>query len=144
MRDSPSKGTALMAYTRFSLDRSTPSLWRVTFDNPPINLIDPVMIVALHDLLAEIEQRCALDASPNRSRQAHHPDIRPVDHLRDQDRPGVFLPRWFATSPQEQIKAAVGETFELVASGILRISEGEPFALTQFAEAVALAEAPAQ
>jgi len=92
MRDSPSKGTALMAYTRFSLDRSTPSLWRVTFDNPPINLIDPVMIVALHDLLAEIEQRCALDASPNRSRQAHHPDIRPVDHLRDQDRPGVFPP----------------------------------------------------
>src|SRR6266849_10627223 len=56
MRDSPSKGTALMAYTRFSLDRSTPSLWRVTFDNPPINLIDPVMIVALHDLLTEIEQ----------------------------------------------------------------------------------------
>src|SRR5258705_6288276 len=56
MRDSPSKGTALMAYTRFSLDRSTPSLWRVTFDNPLINLIDPVMIVALHDLLAEIEQ----------------------------------------------------------------------------------------
>jgi enoyl-CoA hydratase/carnithine racemase len=28
----------------------------VTFDNPPINLIDPVMIVALHDLVAEIEQ----------------------------------------------------------------------------------------
>ena len=56
---------------------------------------------------------------------------------------GFFLPRWFATAPQEQIKAAVGETFELVASGILRISEGEPFALTQFAEAVALAEAPA-
>jgi len=30
-----------MAYKRFSLDRSTPLLWRVTFDNPPINLIDP-------------------------------------------------------------------------------------------------------
>ena len=56
MSNSCSKGTALMAHTRFSLDRSTPSLWRVTFDNPPINLIDPVMIVALHDLLAEIEQ----------------------------------------------------------------------------------------
>src|SRR3979490_1384208 len=56
MRDSPSKGTAPMAYTRFNLDRSTASLWRVTFDHPPINLIDPVMIVALHDLLAEIEQ----------------------------------------------------------------------------------------
>ncbi len=56
MSNSPSKGTAVMARPRFSLDRSTPSLLRVTFDNPPINLIDPVMIVALHDLLNEIEQ----------------------------------------------------------------------------------------
>jgi enoyl-CoA hydratase/carnithine racemase len=56
MSNSPSKGTSHLAYTGFSLDRSTPSLWRVTFDNPPINLIDPVMIVALHELLAEIEQ----------------------------------------------------------------------------------------
>jgi len=56
MSNSPSKGTSHLAYKGFSLDRSRPSLWRVTFDNPPINLIDPVMIVALHDLLAEIEQ----------------------------------------------------------------------------------------
>jgi enoyl-CoA hydratase/carnithine racemase len=56
MTNSPSKGTALMAYTRFRLDRSTPSLWRVTFDNPPINLIDPVMAVELDALLTEIEQ----------------------------------------------------------------------------------------
>src|SRR6267142_923805 len=55
MSNSPSKGTSYLA-TGFSLDRSTLSLWRVTFDNPPIHLIDPVMIVALHDLLAEIEQ----------------------------------------------------------------------------------------
>jgi enoyl-CoA hydratase/carnithine racemase len=45
-----------MAYTRFGLVRSTPSLWRATFDNPPINLIDPVMVVELHDVLTEIEQ----------------------------------------------------------------------------------------
>ena len=56
MSNFPAKGTALMAYTRFSLDRSTPSLWRVTFDNPPINLIDPVMAVELDALLTEIEQ----------------------------------------------------------------------------------------
>jgi hypothetical protein len=31
MSNSPSKGTAPTAYTRFALDRSTPSLWRVTF-----------------------------------------------------------------------------------------------------------------
>ena len=55
MSNSPSKGTDPLASTGFSLDRSIPSLWRVTFDNPPINLIDPAMIVALHDLLAEIE-----------------------------------------------------------------------------------------
>jgi enoyl-CoA hydratase/carnithine racemase len=33
----------------------TASLWRVTFDNPPINLIDPMMVVELHRLLDEIE-----------------------------------------------------------------------------------------
>ena len=56
MSNSPSKGVALMAYTRFALHRSTPSLWRVTFDNPPINLIDPVIVVELDALLTEIEQ----------------------------------------------------------------------------------------
>jgi enoyl-CoA hydratase/carnithine racemase len=40
--------------TRFSVTRTT-SLWRVTFSNPPINLIDPLMIVELHRLLDEIE-----------------------------------------------------------------------------------------
>jgi len=42
--------------TRFTLTRPSPSLWRVTFHNPPINLIDPVMIVELHHLLTEIER----------------------------------------------------------------------------------------
>ena len=37
-------------YTRFDLDRSTPSLWRVTFNNPPINLIDAVMMKELLNL----------------------------------------------------------------------------------------------
>ena len=43
-------------YTRFDLDRSTPSLWRVTFNNPPINLIDAVMMKELLNLLTEIER----------------------------------------------------------------------------------------
>ena len=42
--------------TRFTVSRWSPSLWRVTFHNPPINLIDPVMVVELHRLLDEIEQ----------------------------------------------------------------------------------------
>ncbi|MGA5200674.1 enoyl-CoA hydratase/isomerase family protein [Streptomyces variegatus] len=46
----------MSAPTRFKVIKSSPSLWRVTFDNPPINLIDPVMIVELHGLLTDIEQ----------------------------------------------------------------------------------------
>ena len=45
-----------MTFTRFTLDRSTPSLWRVTFDHPPINLVDPVLIGELGELLADIER----------------------------------------------------------------------------------------
>jgi enoyl-CoA hydratase/carnithine racemase len=45
-----------MTFTRFTLDRSTPSLWRVTFDHPPINLIDPVLIGELGELLADVER----------------------------------------------------------------------------------------
>lgn len=42
--------------TRFAVTRPSPSLWRVVLDNPPINLVDPQMIVELHHLLSEIEQ----------------------------------------------------------------------------------------
>ena len=45
-----------MTYTRFALDRRTPSLWRVAFDNPPINLVDAVMIRELGQLFAEVER----------------------------------------------------------------------------------------
>src|SRR5260370_7293238 len=46
----------IMTYTRFTLDSSTPSLWRVTFNHPPINLIDAVMIRELGDLFAAAER----------------------------------------------------------------------------------------
>ena len=45
-----------MTYRRFTLDNSTPSLWRVTFDHPPINLIDSVMIGELGELFADVER----------------------------------------------------------------------------------------
>src|SRR5712675_1517372 len=44
-----------MTYTRFTVG-STPSLWRVTFNHPPINLIDSVMIGELGELFAEVER----------------------------------------------------------------------------------------
>ncbi len=46
----------MMTFTRFTLDRSTPSLWRATFNHPPINLIDSVMIRELGDLFAAVER----------------------------------------------------------------------------------------
>jgi enoyl-CoA hydratase/carnithine racemase len=45
-----------MKYTRFSLNKPTPSRWRVTFNHPPVNLIDYVMIGELGSLLADVEQ----------------------------------------------------------------------------------------
>jgi enoyl-CoA hydratase/carnithine racemase len=45
-----------MTFTRFTVDSSTPPLWRVTFDHPPINLIDHVMIGELGQLLAAVER----------------------------------------------------------------------------------------
>ena len=56
MSNSPSKRTAPMTYTRFILDRSTPSLWRVTFNHPPINLINSVMIGELRELFTAVER----------------------------------------------------------------------------------------
>ncbi len=44
------------ATSPLSLTRHSPQYWRVTFDNPPINLVDPAMIVALHDVLTTIEK----------------------------------------------------------------------------------------
>jgi enoyl-CoA hydratase/carnithine racemase len=47
---------ALMTYTCFKLDALTPSLWRTTFNNPPINLIDVRMVAELRELFVRIER----------------------------------------------------------------------------------------
>ena len=45
-----------MSYQRFGLDSSAPSLWRVTFNHPPINLIDSVLIAELSELFIDVER----------------------------------------------------------------------------------------
>jgi NADPH2:quinone reductase len=55
---------------------------------------------------------------------------------------GFWLYRWFNATSQEQIGAALAQTFELVASGSIGIPDGRPLPLEQFADAVRLAEAP--
>jgi NADPH2:quinone reductase len=56
---------------------------------------------------------------------------------------GFWLYRWFTTTPQDQIRAALKRTFDLVSDGTLQVPEGQPINVEQFAEAVRLAEAPA-
>jgi enoyl-CoA hydratase/carnithine racemase len=46
----------MRTFSRFALDRSTPSLWRATFNHPPINLIDAAMIGELGELFATVER----------------------------------------------------------------------------------------
>src|SRR4051794_15158377 len=42
-------------WTHFSVAIDADSLWRVTFDNPPINLVTPEMIVELPELIDQME-----------------------------------------------------------------------------------------
>jgi enoyl-CoA hydratase/carnithine racemase len=44
-----------MQPSTFTLAKPSPALWRVTFANPPINLIDPQMAIELRALLDELE-----------------------------------------------------------------------------------------
>src|SRR5229473_2197588 len=47
--------TDTFAPTHLRLTEESPTLWRVTFDNPPVNVIGPDMIADLKDLLTELE-----------------------------------------------------------------------------------------
>src|SRR5262249_12417222 len=55
---------------------------------------------------------------------------------------GFWLYRWFSTTPQDQIGAALSETLKLAGGGASRIPEGHPSPPERFADAVRLAEAP--
>jgi NADPH:quinone reductase-like Zn-dependent oxidoreductase len=56
---------------------------------------------------------------------------------------GFWLFRWIVTTPPEQVAATLTEARKLVTDGILDIPAGQPIAVEHFADAVALAEAPA-
>jgi NADPH:quinone reductase-like Zn-dependent oxidoreductase len=55
---------------------------------------------------------------------------------------GFWLYRWFTTTPQQQIGAALAQTFNLVADDTIRIPEGQPIPVALFADAARLAETP--
>ena len=56
---------------------------------------------------------------------------------------GFWLYRWFTATPQPQVVAAIERTFNLVSDGTLRVPDGRPIPVEDFAQAVVLAEASA-
>jgi enoyl-CoA hydratase/carnithine racemase len=40
----------------FVVGRECPEMWRVTFDNPPYNLVDPDVVLELQDLIGQLEE----------------------------------------------------------------------------------------
>jgi len=87
----------------------------VTFDNPPINLIDPVMIVALHDLLTEIEQ-----------------DNRVAVVVFDSADPDFFLAHYDIAADQSAFDAlpAARTPFHHWANVLIRLSRSRPVTIT--------------
>ena len=47
-------------WTHFSVTAETERLWRVAFDNPPINLVTPEMIAELPQLIDQMEDATQL------------------------------------------------------------------------------------
>ncbi|RRN63995.1 enoyl-CoA hydratase/isomerase family protein [Caulobacter sp. 602-1] len=45
----------MSAERHLTVDRSQPGVWRITFDNPPINMLAPEGIIALQRVVTEIE-----------------------------------------------------------------------------------------
>jgi len=87
----------------------------VTFDNPPINLIDPVMIVALHDLLTEIER-----------------DKRVAVVVFDSADPDFFLAHYDIVADQSAFAAlpAAPTPFHHWADFLIRLAKSRPVTIT--------------
>jgi len=67
----------MSAAEQFHVDEVSPSYWRVTFDNGPVNLLDPDTIDQLAALIGRIE---------------NDPDLTVV--VFSSDKPGYFMAHW--------------------------------------------------
>jgi NADPH:quinone reductase-like Zn-dependent oxidoreductase len=56
---------------------------------------------------------------------------------------GFWLFRWFAETPEDRMAEVIAKTVGLVDSGVLRVPDGQPIPVENFADAIDLAEAPA-
>jgi len=75
----------------FLADKSTPGHWRVTLDNPPINLIDDRMYDAFYDLVGEIEEEPALKVV---TFESANPDFFLAHYSSAEPKSRFGVPRW--------------------------------------------------
>jgi enoyl-CoA hydratase/carnithine racemase len=82
--------------TQFDVRRESPNLWRVTFDNPPLNLLTPDAIRELHGLISEIESdnelKVVLFDSANPDYFIAHYDMSKAAETPSAERPGDLHP----------------------------------------------------
>lgn len=75
----------------FIVDKSVASHWRVTLDNPPINMIDDGMYDAFYDLVGEIEADAALEVV---TFESANPDFFIAHYGTSGPRSRFGVPRW--------------------------------------------------
>lgn len=76
-------------------DKSTPGHWRVTLDNPPINLIDDRMYDALYDLVGEIEAEPTLKVV---TFESANPDFFLAHYSAAEPKSRFGVPRWIESA----------------------------------------------
>src|SRR5271170_670935 len=91
----------------FIVDKSRTGYWRVTLDNPPINVIDDRMYDAFHDLVVEIEADTALKVITFESAN-----------------PNFFIAHYGASGPRSRFGAPpwIDSATRLANSGVLSIA----------------------
>jgi enoyl-CoA hydratase/carnithine racemase len=80
---------------KLAIDKKTPGYWRVTLDNPPINLIDDSMYDELYDLAGEIEGEPTLKVVIFESA---NPDFFIAHYSSAEPRSRFGTPRWIDTA----------------------------------------------
>ncbi|MDB5099734.1 MAG: hypothetical protein JWM80_4155 [Cyanobacteria bacterium RYN_339] len=77
------------------VDKSTPGHWRITLDNPPINLIDDRMYDEFYDIVGEIEAEATLKVV---TIESANPDFFLAHYSSAEPRSRFGTPRWIETA----------------------------------------------
>lgn len=77
------------------VDKTVPGYWKVTLDNPPINMIDDRMYDALYDLVVEMEATSDLKVI---TFESSNPDFFIAHYSSAEPRSRFGVPRWIETA----------------------------------------------